>query len=160
MGKIADSEFNNNQAESDGGAIYINTASDIELYDTKVLNNSTQNGSGGGIFAEGALTINGKNSSISQNTTGTFGGGLLIKSKGLIKYCTIYKNKALKNSGGGIMNDGNLEIKGGKIYSNWCNEFGGGINNEKAKSFLCEQINNIVYENTANKGGNNIYPEK
>ena len=108
------------------------------------------------------MTITGKNSSISQNTTGTFGGGLVIKSKGLIKYCTIYKNRALKKSGGGIQNDGNLVLEGGKIYSNWCKEFGGGINNENAKSFLCEQnkINSIVYDNTANKGGNNIYPEK
>ena len=109
------------------------------------------------------MTITGKNSSISQNIAGIYGGGLVIKSKGLIKYCTIYKNKALKNSGGGIYNDGNLVLEGGKIYSNWYNKFWGGINNQNAKSFSCEKnniINSIVYDNTANKGGNNIYPEK
>ena len=160
IGKISNSEFTDNEAQSFGGAIYMNTSSQIELYNSKVLNNKTQDGSGGGIYAQGYLIITGKNSSVSQNTAGTFGGGIIFKSKGLIKYCIIYKNKALKNSGGGIRNDGNLVLEDGKIYSNWCKEYGGGISNCKELSYDKNKINNIVYDNTADKGGNNLYPEK
>ena len=159
-GKISNSELNNNKAQSFGGAIFLNSSCQIELYNSKVLNNSTQEGSGGGIYAQGYLILSGKNNSVSQNTAGTYGGGIIFKSKGLIRYCTIYKNKALKNCGGGIRNDGDLGLEDGKIYGNWCQEYGGGIHNAKKLSYDKNKISSIVYDNTAVKGGNNLYPEK
>ena len=108
-GLIADSNFENNIAKRFGGAIFINKNSDIKLMNNKILNNFTQEGSGGGIYAYGNILIDGPNTLISDNIAETFGGGIMIKEKGVIKNGKICHNKALKNSGGGIRVDGTLE---------------------------------------------------
>ena len=47
-----------------------------------------------------------------------------------------------------------------KIYKNWYKQYGGGINYRSAKSFIYNEneIDNMVYNNKADKNGNNIYP--
>ena len=86
----------------------------------------------------------------------------MTKTTCTIKNGTINNNKALKNSGGGIRADGNLVLNRGKIYGNWCNENGGGVNAEHSKVFLYNKktVGTMVYNNIAIKKGNNIYPEK
>ena len=128
--KINNSELYNNFAEGYGGAIFSGDNNcELELYNSKILNNSTQDGSGGGI---------------------------MLKTKGLIKNCVICNNKA-KYYGGGIYIDGNLMIEKAKIFHNSCNENGGGIC--CANILLCDKnkIDSMVYDNTAGKNGNNLY---
>ena len=66
----------------------------------------------------------------------------------------------MKNSGGGIFTDGELTLHNGKIYKNWCNELGGGIYYKKTFNYNNDEINKIVYNNKAEKNGNDIYPIK
>ena len=160
-GKIVDSTFENNFAKGFGGGIYIaNADSDFELINNKILYNWTEEGSGGGIYAFGKLIIDGENTLISDNTAGTFGGGIMIKTKGIIKNGKISHNKALTQAGGGIRIDGTLELINGKICKNWAKTKGGGINYEPSKKFEYnkENIDKIVYQNCANNSGNEIFP--
>ena len=157
--KISNSEINNNVAEGYGGAIFSGDNNcELELYNSKILNNSTQDGSGGGIYAYGSLLIDGENSLISNNVAGTYGGGIMLKNKGLIKNCVICNNKA-KISGGGINIDGNLLLEKAKIFGNSCNGMGGGICCANEILFDKNKIESMVYDNTAGKNGNNMYPE-
>ena len=157
--KIMNSELNENIAEELGGAIYSkDNSSELELFNTKIINNSTQEGSGGGIYAYGSLLIDGENSLISNNVAGTYGGGIMLKNKGLIKNCVICNNKA-KISGGGINIDGNLLLEKAKIFGNSCNGMGGGICCANEILFDKNKIESMVYDNTAGKNGNNMYPE-
>ena len=160
-GKIVDSIFENNFAKGFGGGIYIaNADSDFELINNKILYNWTEEGSGGGIYAFGKLIIDGENTLISDNTAGTYGGGIMIKTKGIIKNGKISHNKALTQAGGGIRIDGTLELINGKICKNWAKTKGGGINYEPSKKFEYnkENIDKIVYQNYANNSGNEIFP--
>ena len=156
-GIISYSEFNNNEAQITGGGIFLDNGCQIRLYDSKVLHNSTKEHAGGGIYAEGYINING-NTLISGNSAGSTGGGIIFLKKSRIKYCIICNNKA-EGAGGGIRNKGNLFLEDGKIYSNWSNDHGGGISNVSTFTYDKDKINNIVYDNIAEKGGNNIYPE-
>ena len=163
IGKISDSIFDSNFAKGFGGAIFIHSiSSDFQLYNNQILNNITEDGSGGGIYAFGNLLIDGKDSLISDNIAGTYGGGLMIKSKGVIKNGKICHNKALKYSGGGIRVDGSLEFINGKICKNWANLNGGGINYEPSKNvkYDKDKVKDLIYKNIAKNLGNDIYPIK
>ena len=163
IGYISDSIFENNFANGFGGALYIqNINSDFKLMNNIIINNITEEGSGGGIYAFGNLLIDGEKTLISDNIAGTFGGGIMIKTNGIIKNGKICHNKALKNCGGGIRVDGILELINGKIYKNWANKNGGGINYEPSKKFIYdkEKIDKIVYKNNAKNMGNEIFPLK
>ena len=49
-----------------------------------------------------------------------------------------------------------------KIYKNWYNQRGGGINYENTDSkffYDKDKINTIVYDNKSNQIGNDFYPE-
>ena len=162
-GNISDSIFENNFANGFGGALYIhNINSNFKLINNIILNNITEEGSGGGIYAFGNLLIDGENTIISDNIAGTFGGGIMVKTNGVIKNGKICHNKALKNSGGGIRVDGVLELVNGKICKNWANLNGGGINYEPSKKFTYdkEKIDKLVYKNNAKNVGNDIFPLK
>ena len=84
----------------------------------------------------------------------------MVKNKTIINNCIICNNKALIYTGGGIHIDGELILNKAKIYKNWCKQYGGGINYQSAKSFVYNEneIDNMVYNNKADKNGNNIYP--
>ena len=84
----------------------------------------------------------------------------MIKSDCKIKDGKICHNKALKNSGGGIRIDGNLEITNGKICKNWACLNGGGIDYESSKSFIYNSEKVSIYKNKANNLGDDIFPLK
>ena len=126
------------------------------------MNNCTEVGSGGGIYAYGDLSINGEKSNISNNTSYTYGGGIIVKTKATINNCVICNNKALNNCGGGIDVDGELILNNAKIYKNWCNQRGGGINYESKGAKVVydkDKIKTFVFDNKANESGNDFYPE-
>ena len=158
-GIVSNSELSYNTANY-GGGIYISNNNKFILNNIKILNNLTKLGSGGGVYAYGDLTIDGEKSSISNNIAETWGGGIMIKTKTTINNCIICNNKAMKNSGGGIQVDGELYLNKAKIYKNWCNENGGGISCLPSKLFISnkDDIDNMVYNNKAEKKGDNLYP--
>ena len=84
----------------------------------------------------------------------------MIKSDCKIKDGKICHNKALKNSGGGIRIDGNLEITNGKICKNWAYLNGGGIDYESSKNFIYNSEKVSIYKNKANNFGDDIFPLK
>ena len=59
-GKLYNTEFSNNIASKNGGAIFIDSNSAIELNSTKIMNNIAKNNNGGGIFYYRELKIDGK----------------------------------------------------------------------------------------------------
>ena len=88
--------------------------------------------------------------------------GELWLKKTTINSCILCNNKALKNCGGGIHVDGEFTLNNAKIYKNWYNQRGGGINyeNKDSKFFYDkDKINTIVYDNKSNQIGNDFYPE-
>ena len=161
-GSISNSELSYNSAIS-GGAIFMVNSCSLLLNNIKILNNSATEGNGGGICTEGELTINGEKSSISNNEANKYGGGIFANNKvTTINNGIICNNKALIKSGGGIYVSGNGELilNNAKIYKNWCKEYGGGINYMSAKEFTYDKdkIDNMVYNNKAEKNGNDIFP--
>ena len=126
-GKINNSELSYNTSGFGGGIYSSNTACNILLYNTKILNNTAVGNSGGGIYAYGELAIDGDKSNVSNNVADTYGGGIMVKTKGLINNCIICNNKALIYDGGGVVVDGELTLNNAKIYKNWCNMRGGGV---------------------------------
>ena len=158
-GIISNSEFSYNTANY-GGGIYMSGDNTFLLNNIKIINNITKEGSGGGIYAYGDLTIDGEKSTISNNIAETWGGGIMVKTKTTINNCVICNNKSMKNSGGGIRVDGELYLNKAKIYKNWCNQYGGGINCPPNQLFVAnkDEINNMVYNNKAEIGGDNLYP--
>ena len=158
--KILNSEFSNNKAGFYGGAFFMHQNSVIQLYNVRILNNYAGE-SGGGIFAYGELIIDGESSIISRNDAKNWAGGILIKNKAIINNCIISKNKALNYSGWGIRVDEELILNKAKIYDNWCNQYGGVIYYQNAKFIYDEnEIKNMVYNNKAEKNGNDIFPLK
>jgi predicted outer membrane repeat protein len=161
-GKMSNSELSDNTSGFGGGFYSNNTACNILLYNTKILNNTAVGNSGGGIYAIGELTIDGDKSNVSNNVADTYGGGIMVKTKGLINNCIICNNKALMYDGGGVVADGELTLNNAKIYKNWCNRRGGGVYYENKNAIFIydkDKIRTIVYDNKANKGGNDFYPE-
>ena len=158
-GIISNSEFSYNTANN-GGGIYIYGNKAFRLNNIKILNNIAKDGSGGGIYVYGDITIDGDKSTISNNTADEYGGGIVVKTKTTINNCIICNNKAMKKSGGGIQVDGELYLNKAKIYKNWCNENGGGINIKPGKLFVSDkgEIDKMVYDNKAEKNGDNLYP--
>ena len=158
-GIISNSEFSGNVANY-GGGIYMVNNNSFQLNNIKILNNITKEGDGGGIYAYGDLTIDGEKSMISNNIAEKSGGGIMVKNRTTINNCIICNNKAMKNSGGGIQVDGELYLNKAKIYKNWCNLYGGGIYCSPSNLFISNknEFENMVYNNKAEKNGDNIYP--
>ena len=157
---ISNSEISNNTANY-GGGIYISSKNIVQLNNVKILNNLTKEGIGGGIYAYGYLTIDGEKINISNNIAEAWGGGIMVKTKTTINNCVICNNKAMTESGGGIEVDGGeLYLNKAKIYKNWCNKYGGGIYCPQSKLFISnkDEINNMIYNNKAEKAGDNLYP--
>ena len=132
----------------------------FQLNNIKILNNSTKEGSGGGIYSLGDLTIDGEMITISNNIAEAWGRGIMVKAKATINNCIICNNKAMTKSGGGIHVDGELYLNKAKIYKNWCNQYGGGIYCPPSKLFISDEdeIENMIYNNKAEKNGDNLYP--
>ncbi|MBY5957961.1 right-handed parallel beta-helix repeat-containing protein [Membranicola marinus] len=145
---------NNESINTSGGGIYVDNGK-LTLNDSEVKNNKVKNG-GGGIYLNSNPNVqfSAENSSISGNTTQVYGGGgLLIKAnnhKKIIRNCIIQENTA-KGEGGGLVNNGELEILDNSIIKN--NESqtgnGGGLYNTGALMFNHTK----VLENHARRGG-------
>lgn len=113
--KIVDCEFFNNQMQySSGGQISIKENASVEIYDSKIHDNICCT-SGAGISNSGNLRIfnsliENNSSNDRKNGSHSSGGGIenTLSGKCYIENSTIVRNSA-SGSGGGIINDGDLE---------------------------------------------------
>jgi CSLREA domain-containing protein len=117
----------NGKATNDGGAIYINYQTSVQISDATITNN-TAGGSGGAIFNAGILNL--QRSLISSNTAaGLFAGGIV--NVGLAT--SIIANSTLTNNtgsqGGAIYNSGSLLLVNNTISHNSASVAGSSVMN-------------------------------
>jgi hypothetical protein len=158
---ISNNIFNSNTASNDGGAVYINSCSNIcNITDNAFTTNSSANG--GGILVIGSQEINAIQNSFSQNNASNSGGGIYIKDS----YVYLKKNNITSNTaatvGGGICIKNSLLSSTTNPYfdsniisdNNVVNGSGSGIYLSNVNSRL---YNNIIsrnnFTNTACNGG-------
>jgi hypothetical protein len=154
--EITHSTIANNKANYGGGVYIANASSETNLINSKVEGNVTTSGSGGGVYAYGTLTISGDTTEIRNNTAQTYGGGVMIKTKGTILSGNISGNQTVGYAGGGVQVDGILVMNGGTITNNIANTNGGGVS---YSSGVFKLISVIVSHNTARELGNDTYPD-
>ena len=137
---ISNSIFENNKADNDGGAIYLDYAN-IIITNCSITDNYS-NQSGGGICirnSDAEISTN----TISNNYTLNWGGGIYIyENSPLILNNIISDNSAIDNlsSGGGIYTAATSAIiRENQITDNWAVYEGGGV--------TLENSNNILFEN-------------
>lgn len=125
---VKNSKINNNSAEEKGGGIYIYNGK-LELKDLSQVNGNTTKIDGGGIYIGNNASLYGINSEINDNETTHYGGGgIHIRSGGgtrtLIE-CSVNGNVA-NTEGGGIYNQGNLDLENVEVNQNNA-RYGGGL---------------------------------
>lgn len=149
------STVNANESENtSGGGIYVDNG-ELTLLNSEVNNNKVKNG-GGGIYLNSKTHVkfSAENSSVNENSTRVYGGGgILIKANNHKKYirnCLIQGNTA-KGEGGGMVNNGKLEILDNSIIKNNESETntGGGIFNTGELTLR----NTDIVDNKASNGG-------
>lgn len=121
---FVDCEFSENNANTEGGALYIDQTSSVTLTNCTIKDNTTGS-SGGGIFNRGALTIS--YSSIVGNDGG-YGSGITNYGKMNISNSTISDNGGHPATSGGIQNEGSAILTNCTIQRNFGGE-GAGIGN-------------------------------
>lgn len=154
--KFSNVTLSENEAQYGGGIYILGVSSNAEFNNIKVTKNKATVGSGGGIYAYGNLTISGKDTSISDNNANTYGGGIMLKTKGTINAGEISNNSAAKYSGGGVKVDGKLVMNGGTIKGNTANSYGGGVDYTNGTFYF---NSGMIENNTAAIAGNEIHPE-
>ena len=147
--QATDVVFSNNQASTNGGAIFAN--GDVTLDRVALVNNVSGN-VGGGIFVLGSstnVTIN--NTTISGNTSASGGG---IQNNGgilTIDHSTIADNDASNSSGGGVRLIGGTNTFSNSIFADNTSVSGG---NDINGTFVSGGYNIIEDGDTANFSGN------
>jgi CSLREA domain-containing protein len=153
----------NGNANGDGGAIYTESQSSLQLNDVWITNN-TAAGSAGAIFSNGTLTVS--RSLISSNTSnGLYGGGIVnisLQGTSLITNSTLTNNTG--GQGGAIYNSRNLILVNNTISRNSARNSGSSITNDSAGTI--NVLNTIIgLDNSAAvsslqgafvSGGNNL----
>jgi CSLREA domain-containing protein len=118
----------NGKTTSDGGAVYTDYDSFLQLTEVAITNNTAA--SGGAVFSAGTLYLT--RSLVSSNTgTGLFGGGIInINTQGtsIISNSTITNNSGEK--GGGIYNFGSLLLVNNTISHNTASIAGSSVLND------------------------------
>jgi hypothetical protein len=149
---LTGSTVNYNDAKLRAGSIWNKTGSTMIINGSDISHNAvlnTANGFGGGIVNEGTMTL--ANSSISNNSCPLNGGGIYnaANSQCGINHCTIAGNISsggwTAEGGGGIYNQGVLNIERSTVSNNQTNWNGGGLYNPT-------HVKNCVIVNNA-KGG-------
>jgi predicted outer membrane repeat protein len=118
----------NGSTTSDGGAIFTDYGSTLQLFDVVITNNTAS--SGGGIFSAGKLVLT--RSLVSSNTsTGLLGGGVANfnpQGTSIISNSTFTENSGTK--GGAIYNSGALLLVNNTISHNVASDAGSSLVNE------------------------------
>ena len=139
-----------------GGGIFNNGSGQVTLSGNSSVSDNTISGSGGGIYNFGSLTID--TSAVERNSAGVHGGGIANNpgASATINQGEINDNIAVTGGGGGIANfDGSqLTIEGNSLISgNRVATRGGGIYSIISGNGDVQLTNSSVISNVADDGG-------
>ncbi len=160
---LIDVVFTDNIGKRGGGGLYVAGDASASLTKVGFYGNSCETvGCGGGaIWNWGSITIN--DSIIDGNSAGYEGGGLFSEDYGSSPANAVLNNVLIKNnnasSGGGIFNDGNLQVTNSLIYYNAATvsegSVGGGLYTRGTGTTTLENV--TITNNRANSSGGGIY---
>ena len=125
---VENSEFYNNEAKGDGGAIQVTSNASVKISDSVFKDNKAP-AKGGAIHIEGGkLEI--YDCEISNNVAATDGGGISNNGTLIMKGCLVKGNKAAR--GGGVcirttIADVSAVMESNRFYENHATEEGGAI---------------------------------
>lgn len=161
LAKITNTLFKGNSAQY-GGGIWCFFRSDITVEDCQIFDNKATY-SGGGFVADNRSFVKVRRTHISNNSADSSGGGVYIYAhcEPVFENTTITNNTAFK--GGGIVADSSCAVlfNNGTIANNKANGnssqgSGGGVHVLDERTCISLK-NSIVYGNTSNANGNNIF---
>lgn len=112
-----------------GGGVFLQS-SEMVVYGGVIKNNASSIGGGGVAFEDSSVHFYG--GVVTDNSAERNGGGIYLGTADNLSTLTIEGDTEIKNNeagdlGGGIIADGVLNLKGGKIHSNTAANMGGGI---------------------------------
>ena len=160
---VTGSLFEANTALGEGGGA-IETNGPMTLRDSRLIANRAEthdesqftepsdSGLGGAVLIIAGSTVELADLQVRDNVAGKSGGGLYndqntsVTATGL----TVRDNQALADFGGGIKNEGGLEVTGSTIAGNNAGQHAGGVENAAGTLTL---IDSTVADNTAPDGG-------
>ena len=150
---ITNAGVTTNTAALNGGGVYNENGGTVSISSAGIGPNNRAN-NGGGIWNNGVLTITSAGVTTNTASSNIFGGGGINNaSNGSVTLITagVSDNQAPNGSGGGIFNDGTLNVNGAQVNNNSAGRAGGGIHhrNGTAVIFNFSQINGNVISNTS-----------
>lgn len=131
--QLMDSTVSGNEATMDGGGIYQDDETGLDLINSVVISGNTAAGDGGGIYYFGKFTGSswgaGTMVTVSGNTTETNGGGIYSDSS--VTHPILLKNNRAGNKGGGIYvsETGSVSLTNARVIGNTCSRNGCAIFN-------------------------------
>jgi len=150
---ITNAGVTTNTAALNGGGVYNENGGTVSISSAGIGPNNVAD-NGGGIWNNGVLTITSAGVTTNTASSNIFGGGGIYNaSNGSVTLITagVSDNQAPNGSGGGIFNDGTLNVNGAQVNNNSAGRAGGGIHhrNGTAVIFNFSQINGNVISNTS-----------
>ena len=139
--EIDSTDFFNNTAQINGGAIYNDSTGHISIKYAQLQHNQATNG--GSIYQANEANLDISYSSITHSSASQMGGGIYHSGEGVLHHTTIASNTA--ENGGGVFNNGMLDLKSLTISQNKANAIGGGIYNLDTIA----SKNNVIVQNEA-----------
>jgi hypothetical protein len=131
---VLNSTITGNSSQSFGGGIASPTANgageNITIVNSTISNNTAR--FGGGVFVSPTTTLTSSNSNFNNNTAAFTGGGIYNRGSAKLEAGTVNLNTIMNvgGDGGGISNEGNLDVSRVGIFSNTATGNGGGISND------------------------------
>ena len=139
----------NNAITSDGGGLYTEAGSSLDMHDAIVRMNTAMSGNGGGIYASGAIEVT--NTTFDENRANR-GGGLSSESTAnpVVTTSTFFNNRAEDRGGAVHVSQGHLYMENVTLAQNRAlNDAAGAISVEFGNPNTSATIHNsIVSENT------------
>ena len=166
--RVVNNAISASATEGFGGGVY-NVG--VLMVSNSTVATNTANRRGGGLYSAGAMTVT---DSLIAGNQANFGGGIYnIDGDGSIINCTVYNNRAVEGSGGGIAHNtataaATLTIRDSTVMSNTARNSaptsgcGGGLRNLGANGYAAtlRLINSTVSGNAADVDGGGIYNER
>lgn len=149
---IVGGQVSNNQAQSQGGGIWVNESARVVLRTGAVVSNNqtlAAGSIGGGVYIQGHLQAT--DSSISSNVAQQAGGGVYVDNGGSSNlFSTTVSSNSGGQFGGGIYNAGFINLSSSIVSNNTVSTNGGGIFEELSAT------TNLTATNVVNNTPNNF----
>ena len=130
---IEDSQFRNNTAQEDGGAVFTNAATNLQISNTVFTDNVANTGNGGAIRVDSRSIVTIATSSFERNNARNGAGGALWTTESEVQMsdANFTANNAGGTDGGAVQSEGQsavLYVRGATHFTrNTAREHGGGI---------------------------------